>query len=186
MSFLYMRSPTLGVNLKLNCTSFQTMLYSDVITVQTKRMAQHFPVKAQHPSVTFDLVFRNEPEYEAFQRFVRAHQLAALRSWPQPEVVLWWPERDITNWTGIIKHIDAGGKRFNPAPRARLEVELVDSVYSKRTELASIAATFWTVAGYGSPSGILRLPSLAVEMAFEAMGIGTTFGGPTSVFGGPR
>lgn len=171
MSFLYVNSPTLGTQFKLNCTAFSTSLFSQMSSVQTKQMVQHFPVKAQQPEVTFDLVFRNEPEFEQFQEFVRRHQMAALHEWPSPEVVLWWPERDITDWTGLIKTFRAGGQRFNPAPKARLVVDLVDSVFSSRTEIASLAASFWTVAGYGSPSGMINLPAVAQDFILEQLGV---------------
>lgn len=159
MSFLHLRSPALGAEYALNCTSFSSGLSSLMSSVQTKTMAQHFPVKAQQPEVDFDIVFRDEATYEEFQEFVRQHQLKALRGSANPEVVLWWPQRDINNWTGLIKNFKAGGQRFNPAPRARLTVDLVDSVYSLRTHLSSIAAPLWTIAGYGSSSGMLQPPT---------------------------
>jgi len=158
MSFLEIRSPALGARFKVNCTAFTTTLYSQMSSVQTKTMLQHFPVKAMQPEVTFDLHFRNERNFEEFQKFVRRHQLAALHSYPKPEVALWWPERDITDWTGLIKDFRAGGQRFNPAPRARLTVDLIDSVYTRRSATSSLAASIWGVAGYGSPSGMMSLP----------------------------
>lgn len=161
----------MGAQFKLNCTAFSTNLFSLMSSVQTKRMAQHFPVKAQQPEVTFELTFSSEKNYEDFQQFVRNHQLAALREWPRPEVVLWWPERDITDWTGLIKSFRAGGQRFNPAPKARLVVDLIDSVFTSRTELASLASSIWTVAGYGSPSGMINLPAIAQDFVLEQLGV---------------
>jgi len=184
VSFLYLRSLTLGTEFKLNCTGFQTMLFSQMSSVQTKTMVQHFPVKAQQPEVNFELVFRNEPEYEQFQKFVRTHQLAALHSWPNPEVTLWWPERDINNWTGLIKTFKAGGARRNYTPSARLTVDLIDSVFYSRTDIASVAASFWSIVGAGMPDGILALPSVATSLALGQLfgsglggaGIGTGLG----------
>jgi hypothetical protein len=160
VSLLHLSSPTTGQEFKLACTSFQTMLYSEISSVQTKTMVQHFPVKAQQPEVNFELIFRNEPEYEQFQKFVRSHQLAALYDWPHPEVVLWWPERDIKNWTGLIKTFKAGGARRNYTPRARLTVDLIDSVFYSRTDIASAAASVWAILGEGLNDGILSLPSV--------------------------
>ncbi len=176
MSFLNVKSDSLGQQFDLACTSFSTQMTAQMSSVQTRKMQLHFPVKADQPEVSFDITFRNEADFERFQRFARAHQLAALNSWPNPEVVLWWPERDITNWSGIIKNFRAGGARRNPAPKARLTIDLIDSVFSKRTTLATAAlqSAWQLIAGYGSPAGMLTLPSMA---ATSMIGIG---GGVTS------
>jgi len=178
MSRLELRSPLLGKRYQLNCTSFSTTLFSKMSSAQTKTMQQHFPVKAEQPEVTFDIWFTSEDEFEDFQRFVRRHQLAALHASPNPEVALWWPERDITDWTGIIKNFRAGGARFNPAPKARLTVDLIDSVYSRGTGTSSIGASIWGVAGYGSQSGILQLPDIGFLDGIPGIGnvIGSLFG----------
>ncbi|QDH91756.1 hypothetical protein SEA_PHRAPPUCCINO_81 [Mycobacterium phage Phrappuccino] len=180
---LQLKSTTLGVEHTLACTSFQTTLFSEMSTVQTKEMQQHFPIKAQQPAVTFNVVFPSERDFEDFQKFVRRHQQAALHSWPNPQITLWWPERNIQNWTGIIKDFRAGGQRFNPMPRAQLSVDLIDSVYSTRTELASMAQTIWAVAGYGSPSGVLTQPLQIVEELLDRIGVG---GGAGSFLRGGR
>lgn len=153
MSFLELRSPT-GENVKLNCVSFTTSMSGLISSAQTKTMLQHFPVKAEQPAVEFDIVFRNEKNFEDFQKIVRNHHLAALNSWLNPEITLSWPERNINNWTGIIKNFRVGGAKSNFVPRAKLTVDLIDSVYSMRTQIASMAASFWTIAGYGSPAGM--------------------------------
>jgi hypothetical protein len=168
-----MRSPTLGVEFKLNCTAFATVLSSQMSSVQTKKMMHHFPVKAQQPEVSFDLIFSNEKEYERFWRFTRSHQMAALNNWPNPEVVLWWPERDISNWSGLIKNFRAGGARRNYTPRAKLTVDLIDSVFSQRADISSAVASWTAVAGYGSSSGMLNLPSVATELIEEAFSVGS-------------
>lgn len=174
MSQLSVTSTAVGAAFKLNCTGFSTMLFSQMSSVQTKTMQQHFPVKAQQPEVSFDLVFRSELVFETFQRFVRTHQVAALNSMPHPEVTLWWPERDVNNWTGLIRNFKAGGARFNPVPRARLTVDLIDSVFSQGAALASLASSFWTVAGYGSPSGMLRLPAVIPNVNDSTPGLTNT------------
>lgn len=182
MSHLYVRSPTLGVEFKLNCLAFSTILSSQMSSVQTKKMMHHFPIKAQQPEVSFDLIFSSEKEYERFWRFTRAHQQAAINSWPNPEVTLWWPERDIVNWSGLIKNFRAGGARRNYTPRAKLTVDLINSVFTQRTDIASIASTIWAVAGYGSSSGMLNLPSVIDELVDSTVALGKAF--TAGLFGG--
>jgi hypothetical protein len=181
VSHLYVRSPTLGVEFKLNCVAFSTVLSSQMSSVQTKKMMHHFPVKAQQPEVSFDLIFNSEKEHERFWRFTRAHQQAALNSWPNPEINLWWPERDIYNWSGLVKNFRAGGARRNYTPRAKLTVDLIDSVFSQRTDIASAASSIWQVAGYGSAAGMLNLPSILNEVVDDAVTIAESI--ITGVFG---
>ncbi|OBY33516.1 hypothetical protein [Mycolicibacter kumamotonensis] len=154
-------SSTLG-SFKLNCVRISTLLYSDMSSVQTRWMQQHFPTKQEQPQVTFDLQFTNELLFQQFQTFVRMHHLSALSTVPTTTaaVTLWWPERDINNWTGLITNFKGGGMRFNPAPRAQLSVDLIDSVFSQGAAAASVGATWLSVVGYGS-TGVMNLPSAA-------------------------
>lgn len=41
-----------------------------------------------------------------FQDYVRKSQVSALFDQKQPWVTLWWPERNIDNWTGFIKEFE--------------------------------------------------------------------------------
>lgn len=172
MSQLYLRAPLVGASWKLNVTSFNTTLFSQISSVQTRIMQQHFPVKAQQPAVEFQVVFGSEKDFESFWKFVRSHHQAALADFSKrPEVTLWWPEREIKNWTGFITEFRAGGARRNPAPHARLSVDLVDSMFSVRTDLASSVPNWIQVAGYGSPDGMFSLPSLIGEGIADILGM---------------
>lgn len=176
MSKLRLHAPALGKTFDLNVTAFSSALVAQISSVQTKTKLQHFPVKAQQPDVTFDLVFRSEPEFEDFWKFVRRHQLAAIKDNPNPEVVLNWPQRGINDWTGVIKQFRGGGARRNPTPRARLVVDLIDSVYSARTQAASAGVSFWNaVAGYGSYNGVMTLPSQAENQVLGQMSLETMY-----------
>lgn len=172
MSFLYLKAPALGTTWKLSCTSFSTTLISEMSSVQVRMMQHHYPVKAQQPAVEFQVVFGSEPEFEQFQQFIRSHHLSGLGDWTRrPEVTLWWPEREITNWTGFITQFAAGGARRNPAPHAKISVDLVDSMFYHRTDIASVAASWLAVAGYGSLAGMLELPSVLGEAAMDFLNL---------------
>lgn len=142
--------------------------------MQTRKTQRHFPIKANQHVADFLVQFRSEGEYEDFQQFVRDNQVDALRDGRTPGVQLWWPERNINNWTGVIKGpFRAGGMRFNPSPRAEFTVDLIDSMVSTRTFASSFAATWQTIAGLGSPDGMLALPDL-IQDAVERFWFGTS------------
>jgi hypothetical protein len=101
----------------LNVVNFQSPLYESMQSAQTKTMAVHFPIKMSQPSLQLELQFSSELEYENFQRFVRNHQQQAIANGQL--ITLVWPQRGINNWTGVIKHFEAGGRRFNPQPSGR-------------------------------------------------------------------
>lgn len=168
MSQLVLTMPS-GV-FNLNITSFASPVYQQITSAQTKHMAVHFPIKIAQPNVTFNAIFRGEAEFQDFQTAVRNSQTAAVES--NTLITMWWPERSILNWTGIIKRIVAGGKRFNVAPTASFEVELVDSLASQRTEFGSIASDWTSIFGQNmGGNAVLALPSAA-----EAQQILTEFG----------
>ena len=172
MSFLYLKAPALGTTWKLSCISFYTTLISEMSSAQTRTMQHHYPVKAQQPAVEFQVVFSSESEFERFLQFIRSHHLSGLSDWSRrPEVTLWWPERDITNWTGFVTQFVAGGARRNPAPHAKISVDLVDSMFYHRTDIASMAATWVQLAGYGSLAGMLELPVALGEAALDFLDI---------------
>lgn len=145
MSKLLLKTGIYGT-FEMNVLSFNSPIFGTIVPVQTKTIAQYFPIKANQPEIQFDVIFRNEREYERFQRFVRATQQFALTA-QAPQITLSWPERNIINWTGVIKHLRAGGMRMNYTPRAVFVVDLVDSLVSQRTSFSSMAAPFAAVIG---------------------------------------
>jgi hypothetical protein len=130
----------------MNVLKFSSPVFGTVIGVQTKTISQVFPIKANQPEIQFDVVFRSEWEYEQFQTYIRAHQQMALNT-SNPEVTLYWPERNMINWTGVIKEIRAGGMRRNYTPRASFTVDLIDSLVSQKTMVQSLATPFFNVVG---------------------------------------
>lgn len=95
-------------------------------------MQHWFPIKTNQPEIKFTVRFALEGDYEMFQDYVRKSQVSALFDQKQPWVTLWWPERNIDNWTGFIKEFEVGAQRFSPAPEALLTVELAESMVSKK------------------------------------------------------
>lgn len=147
-----------AANWKLNIIQFNSPIYNEVSSSQTKVMAMHFPIRCNQPEIQFNVQFRSENEYENFQRFVRAHQQDALQH--ANLVTLNWPERNINNWTGVIKKFQAGGKRFNFAPQASFTVDLVDSLVSSRMELVSEGLLWQTIYGAGmGADSVLSAPT---------------------------
>lgn len=144
----------------LNVMSFSSPLTANFNSVQVKKMQHHFPIKVSQNDLQLSVMFSSEKDFESFQRFVRAHQQDAIATGRL--VTLNWPERNINNWTGIIRKFVAGNQRFNYAPRAQFNVDLVDSMVSQRTELAAVGANLWqSIFGVGmGPDAILAPPSV--------------------------
>lgn len=122
--------------------SFQSSLDGHIQPSQTKQAVHHYPRKASHQNISFQVVCRDSAELATLQNFIRRHQKFALTSPQNPEVVLWWPERGIRDWSGIIKKVEAGDKRFNVAPKVSFTVDLVDSLLSEKTWWSSVAEDF--------------------------------------------
>lgn len=126
----------------LRVTRFTTQLMGDMRSSQTKLALHHYPIKGAHQMLVLEAIFKNWDEYGTIQDYVRKHQLRALRTVEQPEVVLYWPERGIENWSGVIRSIEAGDERFNVAPRTSLEIQLIDSMISQKTWTSSFGEDF--------------------------------------------
>jgi hypothetical protein len=152
--------------MSLNVTGFTSPVYEQMSSSQVKAMAIHYPIKTTQPSLQFDVQFATEAEFESFQVFVRNHQQTAVGGGNL--VTLNWPQRNILHWTGVIRSFKAGGMRFNVRPMARFVVDLVDSLVSSRTELASIASNWVSIYGLiGMPNGVLNEPGLTTVQAQE-------------------
>lgn len=183
MSKLRMMSQGLGATYDLNVLSFTAPINATITPIQTRLMIQHFPVKVNQPEVEFDVIFRSEKEFEQFQEFVRNHQVKALTNFLHPGVTLFWPERDIRNWTGVIKQFRAGGARRNYAPLAKINISLIDSSVAKRTDVMSIVSAWQTIFGQGMNDGILGLPTLGETLRDPLGSIGGIAIGSGAGFG---
>jgi hypothetical protein len=142
----------------LNVLAFQSSLFGTMMGAQTKNYMVYFPVKCQQPDVEFSVQFASIADYEGFQNFARVTQKAALINSLEPTVALFWPQRNILNWTGTIRNFEGGLDRFTYAPAANFTVDLVDSLVSMRTQITSVAPLFDTVYGWNTPQGELALP----------------------------
>ena len=142
----------------LNVVAFNSPLYGTMMSGQTRNYMVYFPVKCQEPDIEFDVQFASILDYEGFQAFVRTVQKGALINALEPGVTLYWPERNILNWSGTIRNFIGGLSRFQYAPRAKFAVDLVDSMVSVRTQIQSLAPIFDTIYGWGSSQGVLNLP----------------------------
>lgn len=131
----------------LNVLSFSSPVTGMIDSAQTRTMIHHFPIKALQPELEVEVIFRNEREYEDFQLWVRNVQIDSQINDAAPGVTLWWPQRSIYNWTGVIKAFRAGGTRFNFSPRAKFTFDLIDSMVSSRTTLSSWAAGVESIYG---------------------------------------
>lgn len=167
MSQMRMYSAGVGT-LWVKVVSFNTSLDGTITPSQTKQALHHYPRRAAHQNISFQVVCRDATELATIQSFIRHHQRHALTSPANPEVVLWWPQRGIRDWSGIIKKVEAGGKRFSVAPKVSFTVDLVDSLLAEKTWWSSAADDFakffdntidppgdWT-----PPSGLPSLPGL--------------------------
>ncbi|QGJ94909.1 hypothetical protein SEA_REDWATTLEHOG_49 [Gordonia phage RedWattleHog] len=152
MSTLRMSCPYVGT-LNLKVLNFNSPLTGSIATSQTKRARHHWPIKASQQSLSLLVQFRNWPEYDALQKFVRAHHVRSLLTVQYPEVTLYWPQRGMNNWSGLIRDLQAGDERFNLAPRATLELILIDSMLSSKTFTASMGESVakWHQVDIGNP-----------------------------------
>lgn len=121
---------------KLNVTQFQSTMSSQINTVQVRKMLHHFPIRCGQPDISFTVHYPSMDDKHEFEAFVRKHQLSA-RDDNNAEVRLWWPERNISNWTGYIVTYRVAERRFQSAPQATFGVSLVNSLMSTKTTLAT-------------------------------------------------
>lgn len=128
-------------NFRLNVIAFSSPIFGSINGTQTKKQMQWYPIKSNQPEIEFEVQFASEKDYETFQEFVQNSQKWSLNA-PRPMVHLNWPERNINNWSGIITQFEAGGRRADPAPKAKFTVYLFDNFIAQYTEMASLAPTF--------------------------------------------
>lgn len=152
MSLLRMSCPYVGT-IDLRVIQFNSPMVGTFSTSQTKQSRHHWPIKAAQAQLQLQVQFRNWDEYDRLQKFVRAHHKRSLLTVQYPEVTLYWPERNINNWTGLIQKLEAGDERFNIAPRAVIGVVLIDSMLSDKTFSASMGESYvkWYESDIGDP-----------------------------------
>lgn len=165
----------------MNVTAFSTPIYGTISSAQTRTAAVHFPIKITQPEIQLDVIFDSEPAFEDFQRFVRNHQQMTLQN--TSLLTLTWPQRNIFNWTGVIRQFQAGGARFNYTPRARFVVDLIDSAVSARTDFASVASSWEAIYGGFGLSGSVLGPATGAEAQILN---GVSPAAVTGVIGGPN
>lgn len=185
MSKLVLRSRGLGKSFELNCLQFNAPIMASIASQQTRTQQRHFPIKVNQGTADFLVQFSNEVDYESFQDFIRQTHIQAQINDRYPGVSLWWPERGIENWTGIIKSFRAGGMRRNYSPRAYFTVDLIDSTVAVRSLISSIATNPDTIFGVGSPSGVLEPPTPAQNLLDQEMFGQTIQEGADGIFRNP-
>lgn len=147
-----LRIRTKGFNeIKLNVIAFMSPIFASTASSQTQSSQQHHPIRTQQPSIRFDVIFRSQKEFESWQTFVRSIQLKLLKGKDPSDVALvtlWWPERDIRNWQGLIKEAEGGADRFHWAPQTVVEIELTKGIVSQGSTLAfSYGSDFNSIFG---------------------------------------
>ena len=119
---------------KLNVVSFMSPIFASTTSSQTQSSEQHHPIRTQQPNIRFDVVWRSQQEFERWQTFVRNIQKKLIKGKDPNDVAkltLWWPERNILNWEGLIKETEGGAERFQWAPHSVVEVELTKGLVSE-------------------------------------------------------
>lgn len=152
---------------KLNVTQFRSPMNASITSVQTRKMLHHFPIRSGQPDINFTVQYASLADKHSFEGFVRKHQQeAGLADKKNPRsVTLWWPERNIENWTGYIISYTVNERRFETAPSATFGVSLIDSMMSERTTIATSPLAVWSIIGIPIPKlkdgrdGILIPPS---------------------------
>lgn len=133
----------------LNVTNFDSPVYGEMNSAQTKSQMQYFPIKAFQPELVCDVIFPSEYLWEQWQTWVRQNMINSQNSnaTGNPGVTLNWPQRNINNWTGIISAAKAGGMRWNYTPRTRVEFQLVASLVSNLGVFSSFGSSWQSILG---------------------------------------
>lgn len=129
-----------GRDYRAKVVSFNSTVTSQISSVQTQLLAQHFPHKVSQSTLSLTLQMRNKTEARGFYNLVRNSQLRALQSLTL--VSLFWPQRDIQDWTGVILSVQAGERADVTSPVVSFDLLLVDSLVSRRTWINSSATDF--------------------------------------------
>lgn len=167
---------------ELNITQFRSPMSAAINSVQTRTMMHHFPIRAGQPDIQFTAMFRSVDDKHKFQNFVRDHQRNALddkygsAADSTGAITLFWPERNISNWTGYIVDMPIREARFEYAPRVTFGVALIDSMMSERTFQSSLGNSFWRILGDAmgayqpdprDTDGLLQQPGIAASIVTQ-------------------
>jgi hypothetical protein len=176
----------------MNVLSMSSPVFGEMNSAQTKSMVQWFPIKAMQPEIQFNVIFPTENEWEDWQVYCRTNMINAQSSNTvagNAGVTLNWPQRSIQEWSGLITKVNAGGRRFNVAPRASFIVQLINSLVSNSTTFGSFGITnMWQAltGANANTDSLLALP----ELVNQGLNNGTlnpqggTVAGNTSVLNG--
>lgn len=127
-------------------TDFTSPLTGTLSSAQLRNLESHYPIKASQQMLELEIQTRSIDEMHAIQTFVRRTQLGALGG-ASPLMKMWWPQRNIDNWTGIPLGIQGGGERFIQAAKVNVRIQLVDSLISERTYTSSSGTPFDDIIG---------------------------------------
>lgn len=136
-----------GSEHKLNVTQFESVMSAQIDSVQTASILQHFPIRCGQPDIQFTVQFRGRAEHIAFQDFVLKHQRTSRVREGDGCVTLWWPQRNIENWTGFITEWRAVHRKGVYAPKVTFGVSLMDSLMSEKTTISSFASNWRSIWG---------------------------------------
>jgi hypothetical protein len=141
----------------LNVTDFDSPVYGEMNSAQTKSQVQYFPIKAYQPELVCNVMFPSEFLWEQWQTWVRQNMINSQNSnsTGNPGVTLNWPQRNINNWTGIIAAAKAGGMRQNYTPRVRVEFQLVASLVSNLGVFASFGSVWQSITGSNAVGSVI-------------------------------
>lgn len=149
----------------MNVTQFRSPMNAAINSVQTRTMLQHFPIRCGQPDINFTVQYISMNDKHSFEAFVREHQVY-VQSHKDPEITLWWPERNIENWTGYITSYTVTERRFETAPSATFGVSLVKSMMSEKTNLSSRAADITSILGEQIPAWLGSRDLILVRPTF--------------------
>lgn len=137
-------------DVKLNVLSFMSPIFASTASNQTQSSEQHHPIRCQQPNIRFDVMFRSEKEWEAWQTFNRQIQLQLLQGQDPNNVAVctfYWPERNINNWTGIIAETEGGAEPFNWTPHTTIDVTIIKGLVATQAALWSYGTDFAAIYG---------------------------------------
>lgn len=142
-----------GARFALNVTQFRSPMSAAINSVQTRKMVQHFPIRAGQPDIQFTVQFPSIDAHHKFRDFVRDHQRNTLSdkyasaNVSDGAIILNWPERDIVDWKGYITSMPGREIRFEYAPKVTFGVMLIESLMTQRTFNFSLGNEFWSILG---------------------------------------
>lgn len=145
VELLKVSSPA-GGKMDWKVTAFTSPLTGTIMSAQLRDLESHYPIKASQQMLELQLQTSSVQEMHDIQEFIRRTQVGALGE-SAPLMTMWWPVRNIENWTGIPMTVQAGGERFIQAATMNVRVQLVDSLISERTFTSSSGSPYENIVG---------------------------------------